>query len=164
MPQQAAITSPMPGSHLGSSGSVTFHWDPGKGVPQTWPAVGTSHARSADLYDAGTYNGTQATVSGITTNGTWQFAQYTPVHLRGRAVARAPRTRSGRSWPSLSYIAAPHRKLPPAVHCTDPAGCQRATSGHQSTGAPGCPCRRGYAHPDACQETHTAFCNSVTIP
>jgi hypothetical protein len=91
-PLKAAITSPAPGSRLGTSRPVTFHWDQGKGVTETWLAVGTTHAGSANLYDAGTLTGMQATVSGIPTNGStlyvtlyslidgvWQSIAYTYV-------------------------------------------------------------------------------------
>jgi hypothetical protein len=85
----AVLVNPMPGSHLGTGGTVTFAWDAGMGVTATWLAVGTATPGSADLYNMGTYTGTQATVNGIPTdgstlyvtlysliNGTWQSTAY----------------------------------------------------------------------------------------
>jgi hypothetical protein len=61
------ITSPAPGSVLGSS-SVTFGWTAGSGVTERYLAVGTSLG-SSDLY--GGYEGAalSRTVNGLPTNG-----------------------------------------------------------------------------------------------
>ena len=85
----AALTSPVPGSELASS-SATFTWSSGTGATKYMLQLGTNGAGSANLYNAGPTTATQATATGLPTNGAtiyarlssfinaaWQYNDYT---------------------------------------------------------------------------------------
>jgi hypothetical protein len=85
---QAQITSPAPGSTLGSS-TVTFVWSTGSGVAEYWLEVGTNFG-SNQIYGQSQGTNLSATVSGLPANGStvyvrlwsrisgaWQFNDYT---------------------------------------------------------------------------------------
>jgi hypothetical protein len=85
---QPTLTSPTPGTVLGSS--ATFSWSPGVGVTEYAFFLGTNGAGSYNLYDSGHTTATSATVTGLPengvtlyarlwwyVNGAWQYSDYT---------------------------------------------------------------------------------------
>ncbi|MFC3645065.1 reprolysin-like metallopeptidase [Aquibium oceanicum] len=84
---KAVMTSPTPGSTLGSS--ATFVWSAGSGVSQYWLYVGSTGAGSANIYQASQGTSKSRTVSGLPSTGTiyvrlwslfsgtgWQYNDY----------------------------------------------------------------------------------------
>jgi Metallo-peptidase family M12 len=85
---KAEITSPTPGSTLGSS-TVTFAWNTGSGVAEYWLEIGTS-VGGTQIYSQSQGTNLSVTVSGLPANGStvyvrlwsrisgvWQFNDYT---------------------------------------------------------------------------------------
>ncbi len=84
---KAVMTSPAPGSALGSS--ATFGWTTGSGVAEYWLTVGSTGAGSTNVYNASTGTSTSKAVSGLPSSGTiyvrlwskiggsWQYNDYT---------------------------------------------------------------------------------------
>ncbi|APH72151.1 S8 family serine peptidase [Aquibium oceanicum] len=85
---KAVMTSPTPGSTLGSS--ATFVWTDGTGVSQYWLYVGSTGAGSTNIYQASQGTNTSKTVTGLPSTGTiyvrlwslfsgtgWQYNDYT---------------------------------------------------------------------------------------
>ena len=85
----AVLTSPTPGSTLTSS-SATFQWTAGSGVTQYVLGIGSTGVGSYNLYNSTPITATQASVTGLPTNGetlyvriyslingAWQFHDYT---------------------------------------------------------------------------------------
>ena len=84
---KAVMTSPTPGSTLGSS--ATFIWTTGSGVSQYWLYVGSTGVGSYNIYQASQGTSTSKTVSGLPSSGTiyvrlwsyisgsWQWNDYT---------------------------------------------------------------------------------------
>ncbi len=98
---KAVMTSPTPGSTLGSS--ATFVWTTGSGVTQYWLYVGSTGAGSYNIYDASNGTSTTRTVSGLPSSGTiyvrlwsfiggsWQSNDYTySAGGGGKAVMTSP--------------------------------------------------------------------------
>ncbi len=84
----ASLTSPAPGSVLGSS--ATFAWNPGAGPAEYMLFLGTEGVGSANLYNSGGITATSVTVTGIPEDGVtinarlhwyldgaWQYVDYT---------------------------------------------------------------------------------------
>ncbi|APH72328.1 hypothetical protein BSQ44_13885 [Aquibium oceanicum] len=85
---KAVMTSPTPGSTLGSS--ATFVWTAGTGVSQYWLYVGSTGAGSTNIYQASQGTSKSKTVTGLPSTGTiyvrlwslfsgtgWQYNDYT---------------------------------------------------------------------------------------
>jgi hypothetical protein len=85
----AALTSPVPGSLLGTT-NVTFAWTPGDGATQYDLYLGTTGVGSSNLFNSGHITATSVTVpslpaNGVTVNarlwslinGAWQYTDYT---------------------------------------------------------------------------------------
>jgi hypothetical protein len=85
---KAAITSPAPGSTLGSS--ATFQWSAGTGVTQYWLSIGTTGAGSTNVYNQTAGTALSAAVNNLPATGgtiyvrlwslilgSWQFNDYT---------------------------------------------------------------------------------------
>ncbi|MEX0406943.1 S8 family serine peptidase [Aquibium sp. LZ166] len=84
---KAVMTSPTPGSTLGSS--ATFVWTTGTNVSQYWLYVGSTGVGSSNIYQAGQGTSTTRTVTGLPSTGTiyvrlwsyisgsWQWNDYT---------------------------------------------------------------------------------------
>ena len=70
----AELTSPIPGSTLTSS-SVTFQWTAGSGVTQYVLGIGSTGAGSYNLYNSTPITATQASVTGLPTNGETLYAR-----------------------------------------------------------------------------------------
>jgi len=88
-PTPAVLTSPAPSSTLTSS-SATFQWTAGTGVTQYVLGIGSTGVGSYDLFNSTPITATQATVTGLPTNGeklyarlyslingAWQYNDYT---------------------------------------------------------------------------------------
>jgi hypothetical protein len=90
-PVQGALTSPTPGSTLGTS-NITFTWTPGSGFTHYALTLGISGPGSSDLYNSGETTATSVVVptlpklgvtlyarlySRVTANGYWQYTDYT---------------------------------------------------------------------------------------
>ena len=87
-PAPPSLTSPTPGSVLGSS--ATFTWNPGAGAAEYSLYIGTAGPGSFNLYNSGGTTATSVAVSGIPNNGVtiyarlrwyvngvWQYNDYT---------------------------------------------------------------------------------------
>jgi hypothetical protein len=98
----AVLTSPTPGSTLTSS-SVTFQWTAGTGVTQYVLGIGSTGVGSYNLYNSTPITATQASVTGLPTNGetlyarlyslisgTWQYHDYTYTASATPAVLTSP--------------------------------------------------------------------------
>jgi Bacterial Ig-like domain (group 3)/Astacin (Peptidase family M12A) len=71
---QAALTTPAPGSTLGTT-NVTFTWTPGAGATAYRLFLGTTGVGSLNLYNSGTLGTTSTTVASIPANGVTVYAQ-----------------------------------------------------------------------------------------
>jgi len=98
----AVLTSPTPGSTLTSS-SATFQWTAGTGVTQYVLGIGSTGLGSYNLYNSTPITATQASVTGLPTNGTtlyarlysmingaWQYNDYTYIAAATPAVLTSP--------------------------------------------------------------------------
>jgi peptidyl-Asp metalloendopeptidase len=97
---KAQITSPAPGSTLGSS-TVTFGWNTGSGVAEYWLEIGTN-VGGAQIYSQSQGTNLSVTVSGLPANGStvyvrlwslisgaWQFNDYTYTATSGGGGGKA---------------------------------------------------------------------------
>jgi hypothetical protein len=97
---KAQITSPAPGSTLGSA-TVTFVWNTGSGVAEYWLEIGTSFGGN-QIYGQSQGTNLSVTVSGLPTNGStiyvrlwsrisgaWQFNDYTYTATSGGGGGKA---------------------------------------------------------------------------
>ncbi len=69
----AQMTSPAAGAKFSGS-SVTFTWSAGTSATAYWLYLGTTGAKSANIFSSGSITGTSATVTGIPSNGVTVYA------------------------------------------------------------------------------------------
>ena len=111
----AVLTSPTPGSALTSS-SVTFQWTAGAGVTQYVLGIGSTGVGSYDLFNSTPITATQASVTGLPTNGetlyariyswingAWQYHDYTYTATATPAVLTTPTPGSTLSSSSVTF-------------------------------------------------------------
>ncbi len=105
----AALTSPVPGSALTSS-AATFSWSSGTGATKYMLQLGTNGAGSANLYNAGPTTATQATATGLPTNGA-------TIYARLSSYINA-------AWQYNDYTYSAYRVIVPATITSPSAGSQ----------------------------------------
>jgi 6-phosphogluconolactonase (cycloisomerase 2 family) len=102
VPVPAVLTSPAPGSSLTGSGA-TFQWTTGTAVTQYVLGIGSTGVGSYNLFNSTPITATQASVTGLPTNGTtlyarlyswingaWQYHDYTYTAAATPAVLTSP--------------------------------------------------------------------------
>jgi len=114
-PVPAVLTTPTPGSALTSS-SVTFQWTAGTGVTQYVLGIGSTGVGSYNLFNSTPITATQASVTGLPTNGAtlyarlyswingaWQYHDYTYTAAATPAVLTSPTPSSTLSSSSVTF-------------------------------------------------------------
>ena len=113
-PAQATLASPQPGSTL-SGATATFTWTSGTGVTAYWLYLGTTGARSENVYSSGLLSSTSEVVSGIPADGVtiyvtlyseidgnWQPADYVFTEAGTYSLAAMTSPASGSTLPGSS--------------------------------------------------------------
>jgi hypothetical protein len=111
----AVLTSPTPGTALTSS-SATFQWTAGTGVTQYVLGIGSTGVGSYNLYNSTPITATQASVTGLPTNGetlyarlyslingAWQYHDYTYTAVATPAVLTSPTPSSTLTSSSVTF-------------------------------------------------------------